>query len=216
MDSFLSSSIILLWTGSPPSHSQYSKFASQITQILSRTRASLSPTLIFTAFFLLSKVSSKSYCLQKKPSSEFNIFITSLIIADIYLNDNPYRLKSWSELSEISIRNLVIMKKEFLEYLDYDINVTTDEYQQWVTRLYPLIVLHYSAPVIQSPLKSYPTPESYYSHQIIPYEDRERLHPASHNLLQWSSSPCWKDVFSSQLCSSNYYPIYSNTLQSLI
>ncbi|KAJ3202864.1 hypothetical protein HK099_001720, partial [Clydaea vesicula] len=63
------------------------------------------------------------------------VFLTSVILADTMLNDNPYSVKAWSMASGVCSEDLVKMKVEFCSLLDYELNLGWRDFQSWLSSL---------------------------------------------------------------------------------
>jgi hypothetical protein len=64
-------------------------------------------------------------------SVEFRIWVTSLMLADAFLNDHTYSCKAWAKVSGIPVSECAVMQREFLVALQYELSVADGEYQQW-------------------------------------------------------------------------------------
>ena len=60
-------------------------------------------------------------------NSQIKIWITSLMLADAFLNDSAYATKSWALVSHLSIEDCVCLRRVMLETLNYDLGASVDE-----------------------------------------------------------------------------------------
>lgn len=133
MSVFITKAILLLWKGSINKHYD-PNFSKYVHQVLQSSANIISAPVIYTALYYVNQISR----LTKTPRasfSEYRIFLTSFILADISLNDCSYRIASWAKVSGIPQAEIIAMKKEFLETLGYDLNLGHDVYKEWVKML---------------------------------------------------------------------------------
>jgi hypothetical protein len=137
MNSFIAKAVLLLWKGSKSSvvDERFTKF---IAFTLKGSSNIMTLPVVYTALYYVYQISRIS-TLQRAKLSEYRVFLTSLILADISLNDCSYKIISWSRLSGISSAEIIAMKKEFLEILDYDLNLCYEDYHQWVNALNKMV-----------------------------------------------------------------------------
>jgi hypothetical protein len=69
------------------------------------------------------------------PDSEYKLWIVSLMLADVELNDAAYAVKSWSQVSLIPIPELIHLRLVFLETIQYKLHVTERQYSNWIQSL---------------------------------------------------------------------------------
>ncbi|CAG8463256.1 8729_t:CDS:2 [Paraglomus occultum] len=79
----------------------------------------------------------KKFCrdsppIQGHPGSEFRAFTVALMLANKFLDDNTYTNKTWSEVTNIPVKEINIMEMEFLSSLDFSLFVSLDDYYNWV------------------------------------------------------------------------------------
>jgi hypothetical protein len=67
--------------------------------------------------------------------TEIKVWSAALMLADVFLNDAAYAVKSWADVTGIQIRECIIMRKTFLQTINYSLGVTMKEYDDWVARL---------------------------------------------------------------------------------
>ncbi|KAJ2663698.1 hypothetical protein IWW48_001179 [Coemansia sp. RSA 1200] len=72
--------------------------------------------------------------------SEYRVFVVALMLASKYLEDNTFTTLTWSEVSHLPARELIIMQREFLIALDHRLHVPEPEFNTWINRLQTIIV----------------------------------------------------------------------------
>jgi hypothetical protein len=123
----------LLWNGtSPKSHSLHI-FADYIGHILSHAGKITAP-VVYTSLLFIGRLAATTSAV-KAQNSEYRICVTALMLADISLNDNGYDTASWAGISGFTIPEVVAMRREFLEAIHYDINISPEEYIDWVNKI---------------------------------------------------------------------------------
>ncbi|KAF8314797.1 hypothetical protein DL93DRAFT_2058010, partial [Clavulina sp. PMI_390] len=63
--------------------------------------------------------------------SEFRLAVIALMLANKFLDDNTYTNKTWSEISGISLPEINLMEREFLQGLDHALHIDFGTYQRW-------------------------------------------------------------------------------------
>lgn len=54
---------------------------------------------------------------------------------DVVLDDNTYTNKTWAEVTSISVKEIHLMEVEFLSNVRYQLMVTCEEWQQWLSKI---------------------------------------------------------------------------------
>jgi hypothetical protein len=75
---------------------------------------------------------------QNEPMSEYRVFVVAMMLADIQTSDNPYSLSSWEILSGFETKELISMRREFLQLLKYDLNIQPETFRIWLLELQQL------------------------------------------------------------------------------
>ncbi|KAJ1549390.1 hypothetical protein HK096_011643, partial [Nowakowskiella sp. JEL0078] len=68
----------------------------------------------------------------REMGSEIRLFTIALHLADSYINDASFTTKSWSEASSIPAHEITTMQREALTFLNWNINVSKEEFELWV------------------------------------------------------------------------------------
>jgi hypothetical protein len=104
-------------------------FLNFVTTVLSQTNSSSS--IIILSLFYMKKLSTR-VCLTGACGSEYRIWLTSLILADVCLNDNAFLMESWSKVSNLGATEIVAMRREFLTGLRFDLIPAESDYISWL------------------------------------------------------------------------------------
>jgi Cyclin len=131
MHEFLSNAVTLLWLGKAQNDKQFARY---IRDVMRPINPRITLSVVYCSLYYIHRLSH--LCQTKKaPRSEYRIVVAALILGDIAINDHPYSVKSWSKLSGFSQRNIVAMRREFLQILDYNLVIRHEAYTQWVVTL---------------------------------------------------------------------------------
>lgn len=68
-------------------------------------------------------------------SNQFRLFVTSLLLADKYSEDHPYTNKSWSSLSGLSLSEINLMERSFLDIMQHGLYMPEMEFREWTKAL---------------------------------------------------------------------------------
>jgi hypothetical protein len=122
---------------SPPSFvSDANDFIRFVIRVLQQTRISF--TAVVLSLYYIRMLNSK-VLLHSHGGSGYRIWLTSLALADDYLNDNTYTCKSWSIASGFPAKECVLMKQEFLKVIDFRLHVETRDYHDWFSQCQGLL-----------------------------------------------------------------------------
>ncbi|WFD42830.1 hypothetical protein MPSI1_001480 [Malassezia psittaci] len=132
--------------GSAPSHSTMGKpmpsrsqlhpserFVQFVKNVLRMTQVSRSVVAIGLLYLYRLKLRHPS--LVGQPGSEFRLFLTSLILANKFLDDHTYTNKTWSDVSKIPLHEITKMESQFWGGIDTNASVKPEEYQWWLGAL---------------------------------------------------------------------------------
>lgn len=96
-----------------------------ITRIWQYTK--LEENTLITAFCLVMKISDKNLILTHM--NVFSLVLAALTIAIKLQEDDFYSGKFYSKVGGISLEELNALESAFLEYCDFDVHVTHDEFR---------------------------------------------------------------------------------------
>ncbi|WFC98743.1 hypothetical protein MYAM1_001475 [Malassezia yamatoensis] len=119
-----------------PSRSQLhpsERFVQFVKNVLRMTQVSRSVVTIGLLYLYRLKLRHPS--LVGQPGSEFRLFLTSLILANKFLDDHTYTNKTWSEVSKIPLHEITKMESQLWGGIDTNASVQPEEYQWWLGAL---------------------------------------------------------------------------------
>ncbi|CAG8596004.1 11965_t:CDS:2 [Ambispora gerdemannii] len=96
------------------------------------TATQVSHSVILLSLLYISRMKSNNPAIQGHPGSEYRTFTVALMLANKFLDDNTYTNKTWSEVTNISVREINIMEIEFLGSLNFSLYVSEDQYFDWL------------------------------------------------------------------------------------
>ncbi|QLQ80939.1 hypothetical protein HG537_0E02940 [Torulaspora globosa] len=111
--------------------------SSFVREVLKRSKSNTKSTVL--AFTYFNKVYDSQSVRDKLP--EFarcskRVFLSCLILANKFLNDNSFTMKTWSMISGLKQKDLCLMERWCLDRLDYKLLVTETEYSVFENRLF--------------------------------------------------------------------------------
>lgn len=98
-------------------------------QVLTATQ--LSESAVYLSLKYIAILLQSNPTIEGAEGSEYRLFIVALMLANKFLDDNTFTNKTWSEVSGMKIKDVNIMESEFLEALDYNLFVRSDDYNIW-------------------------------------------------------------------------------------
>lgn len=104
-----------------------------LNTILTRTRISSAAMLLSLLLVHRYRMLPNTECGMR--GSEFRTFVVALLLAHKYTEDHPYSNRIWSQLSEIPVRHINALEREFLHCIDHRLGVRFREFQRWVVAL---------------------------------------------------------------------------------
>ena len=113
-------------------HIEHGKFIQYMTHVLSSTNVTSSALLL--SLFYIYRLKSRITKTQSKynVNSHYRVWLTALMLADVYLNDNAFTTKSWSLVGGMKVEDCVVMKKEFLSAITWDLSLDESEWFKWL------------------------------------------------------------------------------------
>ncbi|KAK0540970.1 hypothetical protein OC835_000397 [Tilletia horrida] len=109
------------------------RFVTFIKNLLTTTQVSSS--VILLALLYIFRLKSRHPDLHGQEGSEYRLSVTSLMLANKWLDDHTYLNKTWSELSGIELRDVTKMEREFWSGLGMDISVSDIQFQDWLKQV---------------------------------------------------------------------------------
>jgi len=110
-----------------------SRFVSFSENLLTTTQVSSS--VILLALLYIYRLKSRHPELHGQEGSEYRLSVTSLMLANKWLDDHTYLNKTWSELSGIELKDVTKMEREFWSGLGMDISCSDAEFQVWLKQV---------------------------------------------------------------------------------
>ncbi|RXK37169.1 hypothetical protein M231_05538 [Tremella mesenterica] len=106
-------------------------FINNVARILQVTLVSHSVSVISLLYVYRIKTMTQLADYPLPQGSEWGVFVTSLILANKYLDDNTYTNATWAELSGYNVKTINLMEAEFLQGLTYSLTVNKEDYEHW-------------------------------------------------------------------------------------
>jgi hypothetical protein len=120
-------------------HPEVLGFRKYIQNILECSTNNVNTSVIFISLLYVSKYVSNAKSLGiTYAGTEIKVWSASLMLADVYLNDAAYAVKSWSDVTGIPIKECISIRKTFLQMIKYTLHVTLQEYNTWISKLYAI------------------------------------------------------------------------------
>jgi len=63
------------------------------------------------------------------------MFLAALMTAHKYTQDKKYHIRTWSEVSGLSVQEICVNERLFLELLDYKLFVNDEDFKRWCVLL---------------------------------------------------------------------------------
>ncbi|KAJ8325560.1 hypothetical protein O5D80_005771 [Batrachochytrium dendrobatidis] len=150
---FVTSLVFILWRcrSLSPLDSAFIQFQNYTIKLLNSTSNNVTPPVILTALKYVERLravtpaGAEDYPIKlfmscpADASKELRVWITALSLADGFVNDNAYTVRSWSDVSGFSVLECVAMRKEFLEAIEHKLYITEQEYTYWLQTLESLL-----------------------------------------------------------------------------
>ncbi|KAJ1954769.1 hypothetical protein GGI12_005718 [Dipsacomyces acuminosporus] len=97
------------------------------------------PIVMLTLFYV-KKFKQRIPDVNGGAGSEYRMFVVALMLASKYLEDNTFTTQTWSDVSQLPAKDLIVMQREFLAALDHRLHVTETEYNAWITQLQTIVL----------------------------------------------------------------------------
>ena len=109
------------------------KFISFVTRVLITTQ--VSDSVIKLCLYYIYRLKVRHSGLQGKAGSEYRLFLTSLIMANKFLDDYTFTNKTWAEVSNISLHEITKMEAQLFLGIDSNASVSLATYDWWCCTL---------------------------------------------------------------------------------
>ncbi|KAL4399814.1 cyclin-dependent protein serine/threonine kinase regulator [Malassezia pachydermatis] len=109
------------------------QFQAFVQRVLKTTQVSQS--VINLALYYISQLKTRHNNLQGQSGSEYRLFLTSLILANKFLDDYTYTNKTWSDVSRTSLKEITKMEMQLLSGLGTTAYISPTAYADWCNML---------------------------------------------------------------------------------
>lgn len=89
--------------------------------------------LMILSMMIFDKILAKKFVVTEK--NIHKIFFLCMMEVQKYYNDVPFTNKDCAELSGLSTKELLDLELEFMNYIDYDMNITEENYIKYKKRM---------------------------------------------------------------------------------
>lgn len=108
-------------------HQNFNNFVGKILKA-----SSSSTSIILLSLKYIHQLATNLPLHRAAKDSEYRVWISSLILADIFLNDNAYLISSWSQVTGFPTLQIVTMTREFLNSIRFNLFITEEGYSEWL------------------------------------------------------------------------------------
>ena len=105
------------------------------------------------------------------------------MLADCFLNDHAFEMRSWSEVSGIPVLECVKMRREFLNALHFDLYISNAEYNAWIGALNKQITIFNQSSAIYHYYQQRQQTTSIYPSFLQQQQQQYPKHIGSHNIF---------------------------------
>lgn len=113
------------------------RFCAFVRSVLRTTQVSHS--VVVVALLYIYRLRLRHPRLQGQIGSEYRLFLTSLVLANKFLDDHTYTNKTWSSVSHISLPEISKMELQLWVGIGMSTNVGESEYYAWISFLGQLL-----------------------------------------------------------------------------
>lgn len=96
----------------------------------------VSHSVVIVALLYIYKLKCRNPFLMGGSGSEYRLAATSLMLANKFLDDNTYTLKTWASVTRMPLHEMLSMEVELLKCLEHDLTVRPKEYDAWLEMLH--------------------------------------------------------------------------------
>jgi hypothetical protein len=115
------------------------RFSNFIGRVMYYSRNTIFEPHLFTSIIYVSRyLSAASMYSISTEGTEAKVWCAALLMADIYLNDESYKIVNWARILGVGKEECVQMRKSFFMMIDYNLVITLPEYQKWESYLVKL------------------------------------------------------------------------------
>ncbi|WFC93447.1 hypothetical protein MBRA1_000067 [Malassezia brasiliensis] len=119
----------------PSRHQLYptERFYTFVKDVLRMTQ--VSKTVIAFSLLYIYRLKVRHPNLEGQLGSEYRLFLTSLVLANKFLDDHTYTNKTWSDVSRIPLKEITKMELQLWGGIDTNASATVEEYAWWQSTL---------------------------------------------------------------------------------
>lgn len=119
----------------PSRHQLYpaERFYTFVKDVLRMTQ--VSKTVIAFSLLYIYRLKVRHPSLEGQLGSEYRLFLTSLVLANKFLDDHTYTNKTWSDVSRIPLKEITKMELQLWGGIDTNASATVEEYAWWQSTL---------------------------------------------------------------------------------
>ena len=196
------------------SQQQYLSFKQFVERALTATNVTSSAVILSLKY--IHRLGMKVPLLGNS-GSEYRIWLTSIMLADCFLNDNAFTTASWAEVSGFSIGECCTMRREFLNAISFELAVDTQEYIEWLNFLEERLsysIQHYR--IQQNQLRQHQLQQQTHQNELA-YQQQARRQFYNNNRTKPTVKPSYPSgsrnmIEEKQHCNSSSY--YQQKIES--
>lgn len=132
----VANTIIQLWKFESIADKNFTNFVRDIL----KSRLNIKSSIIYMALYYIHQLSQRLSA-KRQQFSEYRIFVTSLILAESFNNDAVHSISTWSRICGMQKDEIIAMRIEFLNVLDYQLFISELNYKKWTLSLNLMISL---------------------------------------------------------------------------
>jgi hypothetical protein len=121
------------------------------------TTTGITQNVIFLALLLIYRFKTKKPKVMGQIGSEYRLMTVALMLGNKFLDDNTYTNKTWSEVTNIPLKELHGLEVEFLSHLKYDLFTSKERWEDWHGTLSTFASFVYKFVRSPTPVKQLPT-----------------------------------------------------------
>ena len=113
------------------------RFSAFVNNILKTTQ--VSDSIIKLSLYYIYCLKVRNLGLHGQLGSEYRLFLTSLILANKYLDDYTYTNKTWSDVSHTPLREITKMEMQLFSGIGTSANINAEKFRHWCATLDVLV-----------------------------------------------------------------------------
>lgn len=109
------------------------KFVAFVQSVLQATK--VSDSIVRLSLYYIYKLKIRHHGLQGQPGSEYRLFLTSLILANKFLDDYTFTNETWSEVSHTPLPEITKMETQLFSGIGNNATLSPDRFNWWSSTL---------------------------------------------------------------------------------